>query len=67
MPVMAYCLIMRAQEEVNFCYSQNYARNGKHSFGIENCLHMGNIDALRDWGHAKDYVKMQWLMLQQAN
>ncbi|RKF16717.1 GDP-mannose 4,6-dehydratase [Roseovarius spongiae] len=33
--------------------------------GLEDCLHMGNIDALRDWGHAKDYVRMQWLMLQQ--
>jgi GDPmannose 4,6-dehydratase len=33
--------------------------------GIENCLYMGNIDALRDWGHAKDYVRMQWMMLQQ--
>jgi GDPmannose 4,6-dehydratase len=35
--------------------------------GIEKCLYMGNIDALRDWGHAKDYVRMQWLMLQQDN
>jgi GDPmannose 4,6-dehydratase len=33
--------------------------------GIETCLYMGNMDALRDWGHAKDYVRMQWLMLQQ--
>lgn len=33
--------------------------------GLEDCLYMGNIDSLRDWGHAKDYVKMQWLMLQQ--
>lgn len=33
--------------------------------GIEPCLFMGNIDSLRDWGHAKDYVRMQWLMLQQ--
>jgi len=33
--------------------------------GLENCLYMGNMDSLRDWGHAKDYVKMQWLMLQQ--
>ncbi|MEP5154559.1 GDP-mannose 4,6-dehydratase [Planktotalea sp.] len=33
--------------------------------GLEDCLYMGNIDALRDWGHAKDYVKMQWMMLQQ--
>jgi GDPmannose 4,6-dehydratase len=35
------------------------------SVGLEDCLYMGNIDALRDWGHAKDYVRMQWLMLQQ--
>jgi GDPmannose 4,6-dehydratase len=33
--------------------------------GLEDCLHMGNIDSLRDWGHAKDYVRMQWMMLQQ--
>lgn len=33
--------------------------------GLENCLYMGNLDALRDWGHAKDYVRMQWMMLQQ--
>jgi GDPmannose 4,6-dehydratase len=33
--------------------------------GLEPCIHMGNIDALRDWGHAKDYVRMQWMMLQQ--
>ena len=35
------------------------------SQGLEKCLYMGNIDALRDWGHAKDYVRMQWMMLQQ--
>ena len=33
--------------------------------GLEKCLYMGNINALRDWGHAKDYVRMQWMMLQQ--
>ena len=33
--------------------------------GLENCLYLGNLDAKRDWGHAKDYVEMQWLMLQQ--
>ena len=33
--------------------------------GLEKCLYMGNIDALRDWGHAHDYVRMQWMMLQQ--
>ena len=35
------------------------------SQGLEKCLFMGNIDSLRDWGHARDYVKMQWMMLQQ--
>ena len=33
--------------------------------GFEKCLYMGNIDSMRDWGHAKDYVRMQWMMLQQ--
>ena len=37
------------------------------AMGLENCLYMGNIDALRDWGHAKDYVRGMWLMLQQEN
>lgn len=35
--------------------------------GLESCLYMGNMDALRDWGHAKDYVRMQWMMLQQEH
>ena len=35
------------------------------SQGLEQCLYMGNMDSLRDWGHAKDYVRMQWMMLQQ--
>ena len=35
------------------------------SQGIEDCLYLGNMDAMRDWGHAKDYVRMQWMMLQQ--
>ena len=33
--------------------------------GLDQCLYMGNLDSLRDWGHARDYVQMQWLMLQQ--
>jgi len=33
--------------------------------GLQNCLYLGNLNALRDWGHAKDYVEMQWMMLQQ--
>ena len=35
------------------------------AYGEQDCLYMGNLDALRDWGHAKDYVRMQWMMLQQ--
>ena len=34
------------------------------SQGLESCLYLGNLNALRDWGHAKDYVRMQWMMLQ---
>ncbi len=33
--------------------------------GLQDCLYLGNLDAKRDWGHAKDYVEMQWMMLQQ--
>jgi GDPmannose 4,6-dehydratase len=35
--------------------------------GLQDCLYLGNLDARRDWGHARDYVEMQWLMLQQPN
>jgi GDPmannose 4,6-dehydratase len=35
------------------------------SLGLQDCVYLGNLNALRDWGHAKDYVEMQWLMLQQ--
>ena len=35
------------------------------ALGLQDCVHMGNLSALRDWGHARDYVQMQWLMLQQ--
>jgi GDPmannose 4,6-dehydratase len=38
---------------------------GRIYLGTQDCLYLGNMDALRDWGHAKDYVEMQWLMLQQ--
>ena len=34
------------------------------SFGLEKCLHLGNLDSLRDWGHAMDYAEMQWMMMQ---
>ncbi|MCW5213313.1 GDP-mannose 4,6-dehydratase, partial [Desulfobulbus sp. TB] len=35
------------------------------ALGLQDCLYLGNMDALRDWGHAKDYVRMQWMMMQQ--
>ena len=35
------------------------------NLGLENCLYLGNLESRRDWGHAKDYVEMQWMMLQQ--
>jgi GDPmannose 4,6-dehydratase len=38
---------------------------GRIYVGLQDCLYLGNLDALRDWGHARDYVEMQWLMLQQ--
>ncbi len=37
------------------------------ALGLQSCMYLGNLDALRDWGHARDYVEMQWLMLQQTN
>ena len=37
------------------------------SLGLQSCLYLGNLDSLRDWGHARDYVEMQWMMLQQDN
>jgi GDPmannose 4,6-dehydratase len=37
------------------------------ALGLQDCLHLGNLSALRDWGHARDYVQMQWLMLQQSH
>src|SRR4029079_15108823 len=35
------------------------------ALGLQDCLYLGNLSAMRDWGHARDYVQMQWLMLQQ--
>ena len=49
--------ITKAVAEINDCYENNNLNNVK-------TLHMGNLDSKRDWGHAKDYVKAMWLMLQ---
>jgi GDP-D-mannose dehydratase len=45
--------------------AQDHAGLANIAQGLGDCLYMGNIDSLRDWGHAKDYVRMQWMMLQQ--
>ena len=50
-----------------FCYKKNNKRSCYISQGLEDCLYLGNLNALRDWGHTKDYVVMQWMMLQQEN
>ena len=63
--VMVFCLTMRARRGETFVTRKITRGLANIALGLESCLHMGNIDALRDWGHAKDYVRMQWMMLQQ--
>ena len=50
---------------VNFVTKKITRGLARINIGLDDCLYMGNIDAKRDWGHARDYVEMQWLMLQQ--
>ena len=45
--------------------TKNYTGSFRIAVGLDECLYMGNLDSLRDWGHARDYVEMQWRMLQQ--
>jgi GDPmannose 4,6-dehydratase len=46
-------------------YREAYGLYACVALGLDDCLYMGNLDSLRDWGHARDYVRMQWMMLQQ--
>jgi len=48
-----------------FVTAQDHARARRIRLGMQQCLHLGNLEARRDWGHARDYVEAQWLMLQQ--
>ena len=50
-----------------FVTRKNTRALARIKLGLQKCLYLGNIDAKRDWGHAKDYVEMQWLMLQQKH
>ena len=65
MPAMGCSLITRVRGGRNVCDAQDHSRSGWINAGLDKCLYMGNLDSLRDWGHARDYVMMQWLMLQQ--
>ena len=56
---MEYYLIMKVPEGVRISIGLSRINEG-----MQDCLYMGNLDALRDWGHARDYVEMQWRMLQ---
>ena len=61
---MGYYLTMKVLEEETFVTRKITRGLSRIDLGIENCLYLGNLDAKRDWGHAKDYVEMQWMMLQ---
>ena len=66
MRVMVFYLIMSPPRRGETFVTRKITRALSNiSQGLEDCLFLGNMDALRDWGHAKDYVRMQWMMLQQ--
>ena len=62
MLVTEYCLIMKVREGETFVTRK--ITRGLANISLARKMSMGNLDALRDWGHAKDYVRMQWMMLQ---
>ena len=64
--VMEFFLIMKVPRRGETFVTRKITRGLTNiAVGLEKCLYMGNLDALRDWGHARDYVRMQWMMLQQ--
>ena len=57
---------MRARSRRDLRHAQDHAgRGARSSLGLQECLYLGNLDARRDWGHAREYVRGMWLMLQQ--
>ena len=62
-----YYLITRVLEEETFVTRKITRGLSRIDVGIENCLYLGNLDAKRDWGDARDYVEVQWMMLQKKN
>jgi len=59
---LEYYIVRGVRPEWQFKITRGLANIAQ---GLEDCLYLGNLDSKRDWGHAKDYVEMQWLMLQQ--
>ena len=65
MLVMEFFLIMSLQEEERTFVTRKITRGLSNiALGLQKCIYMGNLNSLRDWGHARDYIEMQWLMLQ---
>ena len=65
MPATGCCSTTRARGGETFVTRKITRGLARVDAGLDECLFMGNLDSLRDWGHARDYVTMQWLMLQQ--
>ena len=66
MPATAFCSTTKAPRRGETFVTRKITRGlARINEGLDGCLFMGNLDSLRDWGHARDYVEMQWRMLQQ--
>ena len=65
MPASAYCLTIEAHATMKLSYPENIQGLANISQDLEEFINKGNLDALRGWGHAKNYVHMQWMLLQQ--
>jgi GDP-mannose 4,6-dehydratase len=66
MTAMAFCLIMNRLARSETFVTRKITRGLSNiAMCLEPCLFMGNMDSFRDWGHAKDFVRMQWMMMQQ--
>ena len=65
--VMEFYLIMNQKKRETFVTRKITRGLSRINLGLENCLYLGNLESKRDWGHAKDYVKMQWMMLQRKS
>ena len=65
MPAMECCLTTRVRGGETFVTRKITRGLARVDAGLDECLYMGNLDSQRDWGHARDYVEMKWLMLQQ--